>query len=300
MKMVKHVLYCLFFIAFIMADAITPHTNRGDLHLQLLAQIETASEDLGYDPHAQLRFEAPSDQIVLYFHGYGGRGKDAEKIVPLKNVPLLTFDFQDAASRSWRATSLGQKKEVLVAAYFAHACVKAGFKKILLFGFSRGGAVALNLLRLLKDQAYEKDLDSVGISKLDAEKIVVALETGGIMLQAPLVDSFKAIGKSIGGLGTLFGFRHIAAFLFSCVTRHALFGMQGVHSVKWLCDVGHRFRIVWHIKTNDTVVPSDEMYQCIRMLEAYDNKRIYVSESSGNHLDHPSDQFIDHCLNLLV
>jgi hypothetical protein len=147
------------------------------------------------------RGKTPNAGVILCCHGYGGDNSIASIIASYRVVPdhLVGFNFPDYSihSRNIPANQIayGTVNELLPAVYLLKRIViDAQAEKVSLYGFSAGGAAVVNIIAFLNASQDSNVLNSIGVTKDDVQKILVALQKGVILLDSPLksIDEFNA------------------------------------------------------------------------------------------------------------
>lgn len=146
----------------------------------------------GYDLNITV-IPGNSSDIMLLFHGYGGDFRVAEHVKSGGAVQdtLISFNFPDHSIKREgicpEDTSFGSVDELLPPLFILKKCVvDMSLEKINLYGFSAGGAAVINTIGILNSSTYDQDLQKVGITASDKEKILAAIEKGQVILDVPL------------------------------------------------------------------------------------------------------------------
>lgn len=113
----------------------------------------------------------------------------------------ITFNYQDSYIKSLytlgslRVINLGQEHDARALLYVITQCYKKGFKKIHIFGHSRGGATIIKMLDMLSNpQKYSEIWKSFGITnKQTQEKIKAMVAAGTIHVAHPLMNQREAV-----------------------------------------------------------------------------------------------------------
>lgn len=223
-------------------------------------QLQLFGYDLGieYHTHSDNRFFKPKKRAILYLHPWGVVGMPNKKhahLLKLYNVlpgDLITFNFPDGV---WRApiplwySSLGQLSDVLPALYaLNYAYDTFGLKAVDLFGYSRGGAVAVNMLAVLHDKTgtYDTALAEIGITATKRKQLIALVENGSVVLNCPLID----------GNVTLKKYSRTIQFLARTFTNYKHDGLQALQSAQLLSDL--KLRVLLHFQYNDTRVTNQK------------------------------------------
>ena len=175
----------------------------------------SARKQLGYD----LRLMYFDDQKAtlsghptIYLHGWSSSARNfysslsPSSTLPdtheksLLALPAIFFHFPDAGltkpflqsvNRVWpmaryRTSTLCFKN-----------LLQAGFKRIDLFGYSRGGATTLNTIAVLNNPQYQPQLHAMGIDEDTRKGILDMIQQGCITLDSPLKDVYSAVAKGL-------------------------------------------------------------------------------------------------------
>jgi pimeloyl-ACP methyl ester carboxylesterase len=160
---------------------------------------QKAIDALGYD--LDLEYIYPKNRsfeqsITLYLHGWGDIKNSARLLKKFSTVlddNIVTFNFPDARPIIGKITqsSFGQLSDTLAAIYAAHATLQEfNLTSLNIFGISRGGATAINMLALLNDQElfskHQASLRAIGVDQEARKKILQAVQNGTITLDIPL------------------------------------------------------------------------------------------------------------------
>lgn len=154
------------------------------------------SDVLGYDPEISYveGKEKNARMPTLFFHGWGDNKKSYESCVMnyglLSNAGIV-FNFPDSGLRdgSFGAlfkTSFGQFSDVMPALYALYLAQRAGFSAVNLCGHSRGAATIINLISILNQRRYAKELNKMGITSNRRNEMLNMVKSGKIVLGMPL------------------------------------------------------------------------------------------------------------------
>ncbi len=223
-------------------------------------QLKLFGYDLGieYHTHSDNRVFKPEKRAIFYLHPWGVVGMPNKKhahLLKLYDVlpgDIITFNFPDGV---WRApiplwySSLGQLSDVLPALYaLSYAYDTFGLKAIDIFGYSRGGAVAVNMLAVLhnKTGTYDTALAEIGITATKRKQLIALIENGSVVLNCPLID----------GNVTLKKYSRTVQFLARTFTNYKHDGLQALQSAQLLSDL--KLRVLLHFQYNDTRVTNQK------------------------------------------
>lgn len=145
--------------------------------------------------------KSSNEEVILCCHGYGSDHSIASVIASYQVVSahLMGFNFPDynILSRKTHPSQIayGTIAELLPAIYLLKKIVvDAQAERVSLYGFSAGGAAVVNLIALLNSSQNNPSIQSIGVSSEDVQKILVALQKGVVLLDAPLksIDEYHA------------------------------------------------------------------------------------------------------------
>lgn len=157
-----------------------------------LSALESNSP-FDYDLHLT-RIPGKSSQVMICFHGMGGDYRMAHLIKEMTKTDetLISFNFPDHAilrsgEYNLEKTSFGTIREILPAIYVLKKCiVDENLHTVNLYGFSAGGGAIINALAALNSTIYDQDLQKIGVTAQDKQKILTAIQKGTILLDCPL------------------------------------------------------------------------------------------------------------------
>ncbi len=250
-------------------------------------QLKLFGYDLGieYHTHSDNRFFKPEKRAIFYLHPWGVVGmpnKNHAHLLKLYDVlpgDLITFNFPDGI---WRApipawySSLGQLSDVLPALYaLNYATDTFDLKAIDLFGYSRGGAVAVNMLAVLHDKSgtYDAALAEIGITSAKRKQLIALVENGSVVLNCPLID----------GNVTLKKYSRTIQFLAHTFTNYKHDGLQALQSAQLLSDL--KLQVLLHFQYNDTRVTNQkeaELYNAFAQCKL--NTTYLLLGNDGGHV----------------
>lgn len=135
-----------------------------------------------------------------------------QKFFPTDHFYVVSLE--DWEKKRVLATSLGQKNDVirtLIALRYINDQGK--YQKIALFGESRGGAIVIQVIRMLQriKQNLEPNISqAVNLNQKEAENIIEKIQKTGIILKNPLLSIRSTARKMLGRLLWVFG-KYVAA-----------------------------------------------------------------------------------------
>lgn len=223
-------------------------------------------------------------RAILYLHPWGLIGvphKRSADLLKFYNVlpgDVIVFNFPDGG---WRApfpfvhTSFGQLSDVLPAIYtLAYAYDRYKLEAVDLFGYSRGGAVAINMIAVLNDKKgrYDKNLEYIGIDTEKRKQLLQLIQRGSLVLNCPLVDA-NATFSMYSDLIRTFFFRF---------TRYDAQGLQALQSTNELHDVP--LKTLLHFQFNDQRVFNIKDIELYRIFKTHNPETTYlVLGNDGGH-----------------
>jgi len=140
-----------------------------------------------------------------------------QKLFPTNHFYVVSYE--DWEKKRLLATSLGQKSEIIATllalkqineqkTYTNGYDVQDTYNKIALFGESRGGAVVIQVIRML-ERIYQNEEEgisqAVGINSESAAQIIKKLQKRGIILKNPLLSVKTTSKKMFGRFGWWLG-----------------------------------------------------------------------------------------------
>lgn len=191
------------------------------------------------------------NRAILYLHPWGFIGlphKRSSDLLRYYNVlpgDVITFNFPDAG---WRLpfpfiySSFGQISDVLPALYtLAYSYDHFDIHAIDIFGYSRGGAVAINMIAVLNDTegTYDELLAYIGIDAAKRKKLLEIVQKGSLVLNCPLADTNA----------TMQMYSPLIRKFFSKVTQYKVDGLQALQSVQKL--KGLSLNVLLHFQFHD-------------------------------------------------
>jgi hypothetical protein len=172
-------------------EAVEKHPFAYDLHLSTLAGTK--------------------DEVLICCHGYGGNYRIAHilKEAGVQGSHLVSFNFPDHDLRAGdgATTVFGTIEELLPSLYVVKKhVIDQKRDRIHLYGFSAGGGVVINMITVLSSSAYDSSLQTLGIGSVEKEKMLLAIEKGSVVLDAPLksieeISAFKGASPALEIVG---------------------------------------------------------------------------------------------------
>ncbi len=259
--------------------------------LERKKQVQLFGYDLGIEYHddTDTRFFRPESRAVLYLHPWGllaMPNKRHSHLLKMYNVvpgDVITFNFPDGIWRwpfpSYRS-SFGQLPDVLVALYtLNYVYDTAGIRVIDLFGYSRGGAVAVNMVAVLHDTSgkYNDELARIGISVERAKELLSAIERGSLVLDCPLIDA----------TATLQNYSRPVQFLAYTFTKFEKDGLHALSSAQSLSEL--KLNVLLHFQHGDKMIGNQNeaaLYSAFARL--HPEGTYLLMGNDGGHV-HPHD-----------
>lgn len=151
---------------------------------------QQANQLFGYDVSIEfLDYNNDDSQVTIYCHG-AGSSKDAGYGIQHKlQTPLITFnqpDYKWPDRKKVEETTFGTIQELLPLLFVLKQCVDNGVQQINLYGFSAGGGKIINVIALLNNERYEKELHALGITPDYKKRLLSLIQRGFIILDCPL------------------------------------------------------------------------------------------------------------------
>lgn len=175
---------------------------------------ERARKVLGYDPDITMhnsKNNNPDAYPTIYVHGFGDTG---ENFYQWKNCeqcvlgPAMTFNLPDHQLLSnvfaFFKSSFGQWSDIAPTLYVLKLCRDAGYKRVDLFGLSRGGATIINLLAVLNNNSYSSrlrifgpSLQKLGIDEQARKDILTMIQAGCITVDVPIKHLYYTLKNMV-------------------------------------------------------------------------------------------------------
>ncbi len=236
-----------------------------------------------YDLHLSTR-PGKNGRTMLCFHGYGANYQIADYVKSQKAVDatLVSFNFPDydlnERDYSHEEATFGTIDELLPALYvLKQIVVDQGVATVDLYGFSAGGAAVVNVIGVLNSSNYEVELKKIGIGAAEKKKLLVAIQKGIVILDAPL----KSVEEIVALRGDSEEFEILAE-------NYRKNGLRPIDSVKLL--KGLTLNILLHFQKPDEVLSNrDDALFIERLKEANRDGKVTVTIGSdgGHSMPHP-------------
>ncbi len=254
---------------------------------QVRNQRKLFGYDLGieYYQHAEDRFYRPRARAILYLHPWGVIALPNKKhmhMMKLDNVlpgDVITFNFPDGVMRGPLPSlysSFGQLSDVLPAIYTLNYAYEVyGLHTIDVFGYSRGGAVAVNMVAVLHDKStqYDAALAQLGITAGRRKELLAAIERGSIVLDCPLID----------GNETLKNYAKPVQFIARTMTNYKSDGLQALQSARSLS--GLKLHVLLHFQYNDTRIGNEHEAALYNAFAQHNPEHTYLLlADEGGHI----------------
>jgi hypothetical protein len=220
----------------------------------------------------------PDADVMICFHGMGGSHSIIEILKSYAVIPdhLVSFNFPDylfyESSFNSAKTTFGTIQELLPALYVIKTCIIEGpLKSINLYGFSAGGGAIINILAILNQSRYQKELEMIGINEEIKTKILQAIQQGFIILNCPL----KSIEEIIEYKGS-------SPNLDLLAKRYRANQLRPIDSLKGI--KGLKLNILLHFQVPDEVLSNhDDKLFIQQLLENHVGNMCVVFGSDGGH-----------------
>lgn len=222
---------------------------------------------------------------TLFLHGWGGSKRDATVLkYEYQTLPgtVIAFNFPDAHGflSIIAKTNFGQLNDVLAALYVLKQVKDTQSPNAVdLFGHSRGGAVAINMVHVLADTSctYDEALKKIGITPIDRKELLQLILNGSITLDCPLIDANSALKKQVGS-----GFKN---WLVTNLVRFGGYnpeGMQPINTIKTLYQLP--LHIMYHGQIYDEVIGHEKEDEfCLLIAQLFPETSSFIRGSDGGH-----------------
>lgn len=249
----------------------------------LISRLEgNVSPDFQYDLHL-IEIHKGGKDLMICFHGMGGDYRIVNDIEPyLPGVNLVGFNFPDFGKFPHQfnphESSFGTVKELLPAIYVLDKYLaKHSYEKVILYGYSAGGAALLNSLIVLNGNEYNKQLNEIGISVKRKKQILQVIQNAWIILDTPL--------KSIDEVLERHGMTEHVRVLGSRYRDHHMVPIENTHKIGDLS-----LKILVHFQNPDEVLSNRDDDLFIEKLKKYNSGETLVLKGTGEgHMQpHPT------------
>lgn len=255
---------------------------------------------LGYDPQTDSITPARNKHMaaVIDIHGFqSAKGKGSTGMHGLrsdKQNTIISFHFRDSTlltpNWKWKEVSLGQEPDMRVVLYHILLCYEAGYKIIILFAHSRGGAATINTLDLFEHpQDYLAIWEEFGfvshptpdtsvLDETEIQNIKRAIERGIIFLVRPLMNLDAATHCAVDGtLSPSLSFLHTptywyARYVFSRFTACNPNRTEPIDIFEELVRGSNNFSFRIFLTTNDGVVSNRCDIRLAQLGQAFPSK----------------------------
>ncbi len=227
----------------------------------------------------------PDKHVTLYLHGWGDQRNSAKLGKTLDVLPgdVITFNFPDSSVIIPRIhrSSLGQLPDVLPALYtLKWAKDNLGVESVDLFGYSRGGATAVNIIAVLADKSgkYDSDVANIGIDTIERNKLLQLLQNGSIVLNCPLRDMNTTTRQFFRWINP-----EIPLKILETVGKYKRDGLQAITSTGAFKGLG--LKTLVHFQYNDTVVSDKDEAEFYQRIARHNPQGTYLLlGDDGGHL----------------
>lgn len=224
--------------------------------------------------------------VILLLHGYGGDHSIGEIIHSYGGLKehLISFNFPDyrifERGIDPLNSSYGTIHELLPVIYILKKlAVDSKLNKINLYGFSAGCGALVNTLMVLNTHRFDDSLKKVGVEDWDKKAILVAIQNGWVLLDAP----FKSINEVFEG--------HRRKYTkFNNSNNYIKNQLNPIDNLKHLS--GLKLNIIIYFEVPDANVGNklDSVYSTILKETNTKGRTIILrGKSPGGHLDYHKD-----------
>lgn len=226
--------------------------------------------------------------VLLCMHGYGGSAEDASILRHnncVNNYHIVSFDFPDAnltqGRKSAGNTTFGSIDELLpVYTLLHHLTTSGNLTAVHLYGFSAGGAAAVNTLSVLTTGRYTEELAKIGISAPQKTKILNAISAGSVILDCPL----KSVEEIIA-------VRSLDTNLSVIAARYAKNQLRPIEAVATLTNTP--FKIFLYFEEHDEILSNRDdalFYEHLKNAIHPQGSLVYIRAHQGGHNALPHTQ----------
>ncbi len=216
-------------------------------------------------------------ELTLCCHGYGHSNEivDTVNAIDVFDHQLVGFNFPDYGitdESDHTQVSYGTIDEILPLLFLLkfYVCDQK-IEKINLYGFSAGGGAIINALAILNQYSHKKNLQKIGITHEDAQKILGALSKGVIILECPLKSMQEIID-----------FRGSTENLSSIANKYNVNNFNPIDAILSLNGLALTFFV--HFAKPDEVTSNRDDQLFIDRLKSVNRGATYISMSSqGGH-----------------
>lgn len=274
-------------IPVLVLDGNKDFKNDTDVQKKCIDQIrkfmEQKSHPFDYDLKIlELPAKTPHANVMVCLHGYGGSGRVIQKLRANRLIPdtLIGFNFPDAnivEGYDPNATTFGSIQELLPVIYVLKQTIdQKNLSAINLYGFSAGGGAVINLIAILNSSRYGTELESIGITHGDKQRILNALQKGHIILDCPL--------KSMDEIVDLLGHSHPLEVI---TQRYRHNNLRPIDSLSgWQ---GLAFNVFLYFATPDQIIfnRDDELFiQRLKHVNSTGKTTIIQADEGGHNTRH--------------
>ena len=245
---------------------------------------ETELPPFEYDLHLHT-IPGKSDRMIICFHGYKGNYQIAHtlKESAVTDATLVSFNFPDHDIDEKKADpnkiALGTFHEILPAFYVLKKyVVDKKYDSIDVYGFSAGGAVAVNLLAALNGSNHDHELKKIGVGVEEKKSILRAIENGVVILDTPL--------KSIDEIIDIRGFDPGMAFVAKLYRDNNLRPIDSLHQLS-----GLKLNIILNFQKADEIICNrdDTLYiERLKKANHMGNTTVIIDQHGGHSAIHRS------------
>lgn len=246
----------------------------------LLGLASMENPPFNYDLHLTT-IPGKSSKTMICFHGSGANYRIIESLNGHVEETLVGFNFpdHDFIDQDPEAVSYGTIRELLPALYVLKLYViDRGLDQVDLYGFSAGGAAAINVIGVLNTSRYDKKLAEIGIFAKEKGAILKAIQNGRVILDAP----FKSVEELIDLRGS-------SIYLETLARRYRENGLRPIDSLKNLENLS--LHITLYFEVPDEILSNRDDALFIERLKQYNAKgttKVIVGTDGGHCSIHSS------------
>lgn len=227
--------------------------------------------------------EQAKEKVILCLHGFGGNYRVGHAVAPFfkGKATVISFNLPDHDKHSGEFdphdTVFGTINELLPVLYMLkQTIIDEGIGQLALYGFSAGGAAAINCISVLNTSIYDQELKMLGIRQKEKKKILEVLQRGDIILDTPL----KSIEEIVAVHGKTQELEVIGE-------RYLRNGMNPIESLKNWENLSLN---VWvHFQMPDEVLSNRDDGLFVETIKKYNRgqTQVLIGYESGHQLPHP-------------
>ena len=223
-------------------------------------------------------------EVMICFHGFGGSNYIADILRSHAAIHehLVSFNFPDynifATGYDLSKIAYGTVQELLPGIYVIKKCVIDGnMSAINLYGFSAGAGAIVNILATLNSSRFDKELQQIGITQEDKEKMLAAIQKGYIIFNCPL----RSVEEIID-------YRGSSPDLDFMAKRYRDNKLRPIDSLKGLEKL--KLNVLVHFQVPDNILSNRDDQLFIQQLREYNkgNTCVVIGNDGGHNVYHAS------------